>query len=135
MTLVVGIREDRTGPGGRGYNKTAECGCIMTLVCKHLGLPQWAQYGTEPTSFNALRMALESHGAPTNLNTFQTLVETVQRNQDHAWQLLIGDGDADLARTEMTLAIEAAAKLGIKVKWLPGRDWAGPIKRFLKRKS
>jgi len=35
----------------------------------------------------------------------------------------------------MTLAIEAAAKLGIKVKWLPGRDWAGPIKRFLKRKS
>jgi hypothetical protein len=133
--LVVEIREDRSGPGTKGFGRTG-CGCIMTHVCWAVGLPTTAQYENKM----GLHELLKPYGAMDSFNRFEMTVGAVQSSQDYAWEQLLGQneiGTPDIlaARNAMERAVMAARKLGVVVKWVQGNDWAAVVREFLQRKE
>lgn len=146
--LIVPIREDRTGPDSGGFERTDECGCLMTHVCRFLGLTAAAQMKGNPGS-TELHEKLIPHGAPTDSDAFWILVKEVQSRQDNAWRSLLNwfhwmeesdqendeyfdeDGDwtgkipvhiADERNRLMMFAFQALGNLGVEVRWIEGQD-------------
>lgn len=130
---LLSVREDRNGPGAKGFDRNEDCGCLMTLLCRNLGLVYNAQGGPGSWGAEALRAVLV-HVYGANPEYFWSLVQTVQTKQDSAWNILVEAAMAQREPTELELAdakalmgeaLAALRRLNVAVEWREGYDERG----------
>jgi hypothetical protein len=145
---MLKVREDRFGPGQRGWGRSADCGCLVTQLCLYLGLPPDFQ-NTDNLGFALLRDRVSAEtGLDFDPAAFRFAVKEVQALNDESWSALVSSAEeAPLwfagedwvgqrllnARETLGLALSALRRIGVEVEWVTGDDFAPQVQPVIEQ--